>query len=76
MSSIETAACLCFAALRLFPSDRIADLDPALACSVSISERTQSAALEPFLLRYVLPTLPDEDLGYLLLLSATQISIT
>ncbi len=29
---IETAACLCFAALRLFPSDRIADLDPLLAC--------------------------------------------
>ena len=29
---IETAACLCFAALRLFPSVHISDLDPFLAC--------------------------------------------
>lgn len=32
---IETAACLCFAALRLFPSVHISDLDPSRARSLS-----------------------------------------
>lgn len=34
--AIETAACLCFAALRLFPSVHISDLDPVLACKIVI----------------------------------------